>query len=770
MKKSPLPLPFSLKNPWGFPRYGMPLRCSIPFAKGLIHDPESELALVDDDQGDCVAQWDVLSRWPDNSVRVALMNYAEAEIPARTTKNYSLQVRDASSSPAPPPSTIKLTEDKDTLVVDTGRLCWTFNKARFTLASSIRAYGREWISAEQPPDMTTVDTDGCEYHAADGKFHLFLEETGAYRVTVRLEGTYQNGDDRFFDYTLRLDFAAGSDQVLLRHHLRNRHAGREGRLLRGAFITGHIPAASRPIHRVLHTSRGPFTMQRAIEIPERVDLDIGPLVTTLRNGESLREKPEDICFSINEHNPFRSKLGDRRSCAPLVDFHNPGDSGLLIRFAMPAPNQEAPLHLGGDGEDFQISLFPENPETPYRFGEGMGKTRDILLHFHGDNLKADDLFHISDAIQYPGVISAGAEAWRLAEFADMHRTLRPQRNKYPMLESKIDLFRSASHAFLWPEAANWRDYGDEVGARGRCMQHGIIQYINNEEDYLYCCMIDAWRLGQPYGGLAMARHLMDIDYIDFSPDPARDGGVCPHAENHTDGEVYPSHQWCQGLLYFFLATGDREALRIAQRIGDCLCWWITGPRGYALRFSGRETAWPLLSLSALYEVTGKKRYREAALKVVDDLIDIREQRGRVEWEYPAGSGIYSDYMIAMTFNGIWDVWAATGEKRVLELWKEITEPVIARLADPDSWGYIHFRNWPIKCADLTVLARWYELTGETKYIELGKNGLRLIIAGCPDRDSQFQGFFAMWYRHIILFLKLADEHNMINDDHCTLVW
>ena len=96
--------------------------------------------------------------------------------------------------------------------------------------------------------------------------------------------------------------------------------------------------------------------------------------------------------------------------------------------------------------------------------------------------------------------------------------------------------------------------------------------------------------------------------------------------------------------------------------------------------------------------------------------------------------------------------------------------MIDRLEDPDSWGYVLFRNWQIKVADLTVLARWYELTDDEKYVRLGKNGLRLILAAAPQLDSQWQGFFAMWYRHIILFLKLADKFGMIDDDHCTLVW
>ena len=96
--------------------------------------------------------------------------------------------------------------------------------------------------------------------------------------------------------------------------------------------------------------------------------------------------------------------------------------------------------------------------------------------------------------------------------------------------------------------------------------------------------------------------------------------------------------------------------------------------------------------------------------------------------------------------------------------------MIDQLSDPEHWGYVHFRNWPIKWADLTVLTRWYELTGDRKYVELGRNGLRLILAGCPQPLNQTQGFIAMGYRHFILYLKLADELGLLNDNDVTLVW
>lgn len=784
-----LEIPFSLNNPWAFPLYGLPLRCSVPLARGRVRHPDRQLVLVDEEDRDCGAQWRVLSRWDDGSVRFGLMDYAESCLLPRTRRAYRLRIRRKRGNAAAKRGGLRVRRTAATLTVDTGRLRWTFDRRKFSLGRSLVFADRDWLKG-QANDLLVTDALGRTWRASDGDYALCLEANGPHRVIVRMEGTHGRGDERFMDYLLRFHFTSGGSQVLLQHHIRNRHDGREGRSFQRCWMEGGLTVGAKAVRRILHRSHGLHTAQQPLECPERVDLDTdvwpvetapskyryptmerqlawrGPF-TLIRNAESLREETDEICESIYERNPNRGIGGDRRRCDAMIDLHEPGVGGMLFKFL--SEEADCPFHLASERNRFEIGFLPDNDEG-YAFGEGMGKSRDLLLNFHDDTLSAMDLFHESANLAYPGVVSPGAAAYRAAEFADMHRTMPFLPNKYVMLESKIDLLKMALTGRLWPRAIGWRDYGDEYGHRGNFPQQNIWQFINNEEDYLYCTMIDAWRRGAAVGSVAMARHVMDIDYIDHSSDPGRNGATCPHSENHVHGEVYTSHQWCQGLLYFYLATGDEEALRISKRIGDCLCWWITGPRKYAMRGSGRETAWPLLSLSALYEVTREPRYRDAALAVIDDLLAIQKEHGKVCWESPLGSGIYSGYMLTMSFNGVWDTWAATGEKRVLQLWKDITRPVIDQLENPDHWGYVIFRNWPIKVADLTVLVRWYELTGERKYIDLGRNGLRLILSGAPQLDDQFLSWFAMWYRHIILYLKYADEFGMIDDSSCTLVW
>lgn len=335
---------FTLANPWKFPLHGLPLRCSIPLPEGAVNDPARELVLLDEGGADCAAQWRVLSTWNDGSARFALMDYAEAELPARTTRRLTLQTRRA-RKPGRPGQGICVTDRPDRLTVDTGRLRWTLSKRRFSLGESIWFDDRDWV-AGQGSDLCITDALGVTHRASEGPYRIMLEESGPYRVVVRMEGTHARGESRFMDYTLRLDFTAGGAQVLMRHHIRNRHGGREERRFQRCWLAGVLNVDYTACRRILHTSHGLFTMQQIIECPERVDIDVEDLNTVIRNGDSLREQEEEICRSIYEKNPDRTRLGDRRSCAPLIDLHEPGLGGGAVQVRH-APARAGVTHAPG---------------------------------------------------------------------------------------------------------------------------------------------------------------------------------------------------------------------------------------------------------------------------------------------------------------------------------------------------------------------------------------------------------------------------------------
>jgi hypothetical protein len=762
-------LPLNFSNPWGFAKCGVPLRVSIPFPAGAVRDPARDLQILEGED-EIAGQWRTLSAWPDGSARFVLLDLA-SDLEPRARRALSLQMRDGTAHPRiEPVRPVRVRETPDALEVDTGRVVWRFDRRGFGV-TSIRHAGRELLA--EPLAFWIEDACGQKFRACDGACETVVEAAGPHRAIVKVSGQFRNPLGTFFSYWLRFHFTAGGEQVLTLAHIRNRETGREGRDLCRATLSGRLTLES-PTHRILHTVRTRNTIQMPIEVPENVDLDIGEVECALRNAASLREDPNDICWSLlHEKN-----LGSHRRCDPLLDIHQPGQGGLLLKFMEPDPVLEAPMRLAVDGAAFEIDLFPAAAE-PHHFNEGMGKTRQVLFYAHDDGHAPADLFHDAAQMTYPGMTAIPAEWYRQSKFGDIHRTLPFQPNRHPMIETKIRLTHAPgdiqnkqsikSHPLLG-KCRGWRDFGDYVGLRGHLPEFGVRQYYNNEEDYIYTAMLDAWRRGAPVDAVDQARHLMDVDFIDHSGDPARDGAVCPHSTDHTNGEVYPSHQWCQGLLYYYLGTGDEEALRIARRIGDNLCGWVVGPRKESLRFSGRESAWPMISLAALYEVTGEVRYRDAGMAIIASMQEVVRTHGQMVWEAPAGSGILSPYMLAMAFNGVWDMYAATNDPGTLDLWKTLTAPVVAELEKPNSFGYVHFRNQHLIWADLTVLVRWYELTGDERYVRLGRNGLRLVMSGCPEPLIQSDHLFAMGYRHYILFMKLADEFGMLDDDRAMLVW
>src|SRR5262249_44735849 len=151
--------PFAIANPWSFPRHGLPLRCSVPLPQGLVRDPAADLALLDEAGKGLGAQWRVISTWPDGTARFALLDYAEAVLPPRTTRKYRLVKRDASHPPgadAAPASPIRVSQDERTLTVDTGRLRWVFSKERFSLGEAIHFNGRDWIGGNET-DLVVED-------------------------------------------------------------------------------------------------------------------------------------------------------------------------------------------------------------------------------------------------------------------------------------------------------------------------------------------------------------------------------------------------------------------------------------------------------------------------------------------------------------------------------------------------------------------------------------------------------------------------------------
>ena len=158
----------------------------------------------------------------------------------------------------------------------------------------------------------------------------------------------------------------------------------------------------------------------------------------------------------------------------------------------------------------------------------------------------------------------------------------------------------------WEQEANdWRFYG----RWGWCNsewdpRHGVwIQYLRTGR-------ADYFQLGE-----SMTRHSADVDTCHFHPfRPYMVGGCFRHSTDHFGDEPCASHTFLDGWMDYYYLTGDLRTYEVLQEAGEFLLRyrWTEDP---TYSFSLRSIANVLRGLLYLYEITGESRFKERAEEV-----------------------------------------------------------------------------------------------------------------------------------------------------------
>ncbi len=155
----------------------------------------------------------------------------------------------------------------------------------------------------------------------------------------------------------------------------------------------------------------------------------------------------------------------------------------------------------------------------------------------------------------------------------------------------------------WEQEANdWRFYG----RWGWCNsewdpRHGLwIQYLRSGR-------ADYFQLGE-----SMTRHSADVDTCHFHPfRPYMVGGCFRHSTDHFGDEPCASHTFVDNWMDYYYLTGDLRTFEVLQEAGEFFLRyrWTEDPRH---SFSLRSIANVFRGLLYLYEITGESRFMERA--------------------------------------------------------------------------------------------------------------------------------------------------------------
>lgn len=277
--------------------------------------------------------------------------------------------------------------------------------------------------------------------------------------------------------------------------------------------------------------------------------------------------------------------------------------------AIPEAAERAPKAWRIEGNKVVVDLHPEDSE-PLHWRQGMTLFQRLYLVRVPATATAAEFENEAQSWLRQPIVTVPAEVYRKAGWR-IPFVYNPKR--FPKTEFQ---FRD-SFSFTW--ATGTFDYGDAIinwgskaqGIRpsGRNLEYDFVAAAAKE--YVRTGRMAIWKLCRP-----AAEHMMYTDFIDYSTDEWKNGGIAAHGPGHTWGSCYPSHMWAEGFTLYYQLTGDRYALYVIERVGDFFLKYIR-ERFAAVQGTPREMGWLLVALEAIYDLTRKPRFLEGIKRVVD---------------------------------------------------------------------------------------------------------------------------------------------------------
>jgi|GEM_PF-731364 len=685
-----------------------PARVSIPFPRGRKPDgfsakgPDGKLVPV---------QYRTLTTWPDGSPR-----WVQLDFQAQQAGRHVVTDSAAGARPTLP---VEIRRKGDTLLVSVGRLHVTLDPASTAVPSSITWEGKALASPAAPFQFMVTGTDGVSYPAGKPSAGLKIEAEGPNRFQASWETTHADAaGHRLLDARFRIEFLAGLEGFSLSYQFFHKLPGHdrlEVAAIEAAFpfdtlardggqavvtqeaytefwlrrfvrTTNAVPILLDLTRRDPHVEDGPAVLQDTTNYPwflmpdkarpmgHAVALEnrLVAVACAMRDFEQQRPKtltvrPGEIRFGIWPKRAGVLSLPQGRSCRQVFHF----------RFSPPA--MEA------------VDNLLTRPERCHIEPAACWLEKADSVHA-GPTWDPPHLLAVSGRAEtyLSAFLTRGASRWisvgEMFNYGDVPET------GYTM--GYITLGRS-------PAEATGREYHlrSDGGLHDllHTADHQPPVWANNEYDGIYCCMLEALRARDPrllQNAQSAARHQIEVDFVHYSDYWQHHRSTPAHTFDHvTTTSSIPSHQWTQGLYYYYAVTGDDDVPEVVRAICDYDLMHIQRPElADALQFD-RELGWTVLALVFGYELTAEKKYIDAAKKIIHRLIGLADQKDGEEYEkkHPTSrrltiAGLGGGFNVNTIPLAVKSYHQATGEKWAYDLVREWVAFGMTNLNDRSTGG------------------------------------------------------------------------------------
>jgi len=682
MKNTPKIL-IEIEEPSGITRESWPVSTGIPFQKGMVTDSR-QIILRDQNNQQIPIQVKPLLFWRDGSIKWMLIHF-QTTLEAQNKHIFSIQIEKSVKS-IQLREKVKIDKTGGQFTFDTGSLQFIVDTTQgFSLINEVLLHQKFHFDNNQSKGFVLINVDGEEFSSINGKVtYAEIEENGPLRAVLRIKGDHCNQvGTKLFQYEARLTAYAGHPWLEFEYTFINDCNDDYTDLKQISFeifpeqtesTVGLVGA-----YNLLHEDTKPFSIYQD-----------KPCRYFFFNGTRIYDEN-------NQHIEYQY-AGEmlRKAAHGWMDISssNGGITVFVKRLALMAPKA---IYYTGHSVDVQ--LWPKCAGL-LRFHQGMARTHKVIFNFHEGEGRESEVNKLCTCFEDDAVISIpnwiiDSGVWREVF------SYNPQ--KYPEINIRLrDQFNSF---YMGNFSLGFLDYGDSL-------QHGggdrSNYAANNEYDMPQVMALMFARTGErEYFEVmeASAWHMMDIDFIHHTTHaPQELGGVRIHGNQHVqyncegmpDYSLATSHMWTEGLLAYFSLTGHPAALEKAISIGNCLLnlladGWAIPP--YKIEWhSVRDSAWPLIALSALYEATGDEKWLAAIKRIAEAVMNLQNPDG--SWDLYIGwcNGRFAPLQIGIALSGLARYHQITGDPRALNSMILGANALIERCSFPE--GVLCYINAP----------------------------------------------------------------------------
>lgn len=601
----------------GVGRHNEPVTVGIPFPKGSLSEKngDPQLAL----EGVSEYQFRTLAKWPDQSVRWALVDF-QTDIKAGASSEKVHIVRGNGATPG------RLAEERDGIIsVNTGLMEIQIRKKGFNLFDSVVMNGTQIIAKGASEGIVIAGEEGTKYFALnDSNARVSIEENGPVRAVVKAEGSHIGQNGRTMAFTVRMHFYKGQSRARVFYTLRNagsqqlEHAYiRSLDLVTKIAAQGEIAVTVSGHNKACQGTLAPGSdslvyYQAVSDFPQEYAgdafYDRSPIPP-----DYAREKQRGFVqegYWIRQGD--RELARGRRNEYPDLSFLDVSDTegrGVTVGIRFAAGWWPKSLRANSDGT-IEVGLWPAENDTGYWIRYGSHNTFEIMYDFHASRNDPDISMK---RFQYPLVAKAPVDWYNLNAGG-----IYPLYN-FPSSAGEKSFFKNRG----WEYRVGWRRPGMKIyryhywGWGGPGNQHdfariALVNFLKETED--------ATR-GSEYFLGAEARFNYNADWAVFHsdgydlstvekgrwrlPDPEKNRGKAQLGKVIFEWE----HPHWYGLPLYYYATGDE---RIKEAILDWAEYVKKTHTSITMGPYPRVWGWGMYTLAAMYDFTGDKSFMEMA--------------------------------------------------------------------------------------------------------------------------------------------------------------